>query len=464
MKGKNKHNKLKPIMKKSMLAALSLGIALPVAGSLPHALAGALEPTNINISRPVLNDDIYWLSHSSEQVDALPIMPSTPIGVDNNTIIIDLSTHFPSEKFIQLGAISENTNVARTYVTNDNKIIVVPYRSGKINIQLQAKNALSPEGEMIRDNIELYISKKGDLNGDDKVDSADAVQLYNYLRNMVTRRGFSFVEMNQADVDRNGEPELADMNALLSGYANQSLGAKDNSYVLTFKQVDDAPYVLNGKLNGDLKVGATLTSNTEFFDPDGDRLRTMHYQWYRGSEASGEGKTEIIGATDAVYKITDAEQEKYLFLQITPESYSSDRPQGKPVVLRSESTVAVKQEDIVSLSPSNGSTEVKTNAPLVITYNRPVKINMNSYANVIIRNLTSNQIEANYIFFLGNNFRANDNQVIIDNPGLKYGANYSIEVPNNAIIAADPDDNAYMQGTVVEQNGVPWTFTTQIPQ
>lgn len=463
MKEKNKRNTLKPIMKKSMLAALGLGIALPVAGSLPQVQAGAIEPT-INISRPVLNDDIYWLSHSSEQVDALPIMPSTPIGVDNNTIIIDLSTHFPSEKFIQLGAISENTNVARAYVTNDSKLVVVPYRSGMINIQLQAINALSPEGEMIRDNIELYISKKGDLNGDDKVDSADAVQLYNYLRNMVYRRGFSYVEMNQADVDRNGEPELADMNALLSGYANQSLGAKDNSYVLTFKQVDDAPYVLNGKLNGDLKVGATLTSNTEFFDPDGDTLRTMHYQWYRGSEASGEDKTEIIGATDAVYKITDAEQEKYLFLQIKPESYSSDRPQGKPVIFRSESTVAVKQEDIVSLSPSNGSTEVKTNAPLVITYNRPVKINMNSYANVIIRNLTSNQIEANYIFFLGNNFRANGNQVIIDNPGLKYGATYSIEVPNNAIIAADPDDNAYMQGTVVEQNGVPWTFTTQIPQ
>jgi hypothetical protein len=463
LKGKNKHNKLKPIMKKSMLAALSLGIALPVAGSLPHALAGAIEPT-INISRPVLNDDIYWLSHSSEQVDALPIMPSMPIGVDNNTIIIDLSTHFSSDRFTQLGAISENTNVARAYVTNDNKLVVVPYRSGKINIQLQAKNALSPEGEMIRDNIELYISKKGDLNGDDKVDSADAVQLYNYLRNMVTRRGFSYVEKNQADVDRNGEPELADMNALLSGYANQSLGAKDNSYVLTFKQVDDAPYALNGKLNGDLKVGATLTSNIEFFDPDGDTPRSMLYQWYRGSEASGEGKTEIIGATEAVYKITAAEQEKYLFLQVTPQSYSSDRPQGNPVVLRSESTVAVKQEDIVSLSPSNGSTEVKTNAPLVITYNRPVKINMNSFSSIIIRNLTSNQIEANYIFFLGNNFRANDNKVIIDNPGLKYGANYSIEVSNDAIIAADPDDNAYMQGTVVEQNGVQWTFTTQIPQ
>ncbi|MDT0122629.1 Ig-like domain-containing protein [Paenibacillus sp. RRE4] len=463
MKGKNKHNKLKPIMRKSMLAALGLGIALPVTGSLPQVQAGAIEPT-INISRPVLNDDIYWLSHSSEQVDALPIMPSMPIGVDNNTVTIDLSTHFPSERFTQLGAISDNTNVARAYVTSENKLIVVPYRSGKINIQLQAKNALSPEGEMIRDNIELYISKKGDLNGDDKVDSADAVQLYNYLRNMVTRRGFSFVEMNQADVDRNGEPELADMNALLSGYANQSLGAKDNSYVLTFKQVDDAPYVLNGLLNGDLKVGATLTSNTDFFDPDGDTLRTMHYQWYRGSEASGEDKTEIIGATDAVYKITDAEQEKYLFLQITPESYSSDRPQGKPVVLRSESTVAVKQEDIVNLSPSNGSTEVKTNAPLVITYNRPVKINMSSYSSIIIRNLTSNQVEASYMVLMGNDFLIDENKIYINNPGLKYGANYSIEISNDAFKAADPDDNAYMQGTVVEQNGVPWTFTTRIPQ
>lgn len=281
---------------------------------------------------------------------------------------------------------------------------------------------------------------------------------------MVTRRGFSFVEMNQADVDRNGEPELADMNALLSGYANQSLGAKDNSYVLTFKQVDDAPYVLNGKLNGDLKVGATLTSNTEFFDPDGDRLRTMHYQWYRGSEASGEGKTEIIGATDAVYKITDAEQEKYLFLQITPESYSSDRPQGKPVVLRSESTVAVKQEDIVSLSPSNGSTEVRIDEPLVITYRQNVRVNNYSNSSIVIKNLTADEVEASYMISDGGNFYIMGNKVYIRNNGLRYGANYSIEIPNDAFIAADPDDNAYMQGTVVEQNGVQWTFTTRIPQ
>ena len=94
------------------------------------------------------------------------------------------------------------------------------------------------------------------------MDSADAVELFNYLRNIQFGKGFSFVEMNKADIDRNGVPDQkTDMEAFLDGYVRGKLGAKDTSHVLTFKQVDDAPYILNGKLTGNLWEGQTISSS-----------------------------------------------------------------------------------------------------------------------------------------------------------------------------------------------------------
>ncbi|SDC71541.1 Dockerin type I repeat-containing protein [Paenibacillus sp. CF095] len=330
MKGKTNKKRLKPILKKSMLTALGLGIALPIGGALPQVNAGELGP-EIKISRPVLNEDIRWLNRSSEDSNQHSLVSYTPIEALDKTVIIDLNTHFPFNAYDSVGASSDDDSVARVYVNNENELVIIPYKWGKINIELKANYTLS--GEPVKDNFELYISKQGDVNNDGKVNSADAAALLKHLRNEFNRRSYSAVEMNRMDVNRDGEVFWSDPQALLEGYAVTELGAKDNRYVLTFKQVDDAPYALNAQLIGDMKTGVKITSTVEYFDADGDYPNTTLYQWYQGSDATGEGKTEIAEATSSEYTITASDLGKYLFLEITPQSTSDEQFRGRTVTI-----------------------------------------------------------------------------------------------------------------------------------
>ncbi|APO45538.1 hypothetical protein BS614_16950 [Paenibacillus xylanexedens] len=329
MKGKQNKKRLKPILKKSMLTALGLGIALPIGGTLPQANAGAIGPV-INISRPVLNDGIKWLSYSSEQNDP-SFVPDVPIEVtSNNTVRINLSTHFRSDEFNTLTASSDDSSIAEVYVetrqdenmpTPTSTLVVIPYKSGKINIELKAKYTVSDVPETVTDNFELYISKKGDVNADGKVNSLDAADLLDYLRNMVSRRGFSYVEMNRMDVDRNAEPALGDMNVLLQGYKGKTLGGENNDYVLTFQQVDDAPYVLNGQLKD--YMGNSIATDYDLMDVDGDYINTPSYQWYRATDPSGEDRVLIEGEIAEQYTVKDEDEGYYLVLEVITQSTSN---------------------------------------------------------------------------------------------------------------------------------------------
>ncbi|MCW3791834.1 hypothetical protein OM416_09595 [Paenibacillus sp. LS1] len=339
MKGKKNKKRLKPILKKSMLTALGLGIALPIGGTLPQANAGAIGPV-INISRPVLNDGIKWLSYSSEQNDP-SFVPDVPIEVtSNNTVRINLSTHFRSDEFNTLTASSDDSSIAEVYVetrqdenmpTPTSTLVVIPYKSGKINIELKAKYTVSDVPETVTDNFELYISKKGDVNADGKVNSLDAADLLDYLRNMVSRRGFSYVEMNRMDVDRNAEPALGDMNALLQGYKGKTLGGENNDYVLTFQQVDDAPYVLNGQLKD--YMGNSIATDYDLMDVDGDYINTPSYQWYRATDPSGEDRVLIEGEIAEQYTVKDEDEGYYLVLEVTAHSTSDANTEPRRVYI-----------------------------------------------------------------------------------------------------------------------------------
>nr|WP_145402548.1 hypothetical protein [Paenibacillus xylanexedens] len=339
MKGKNKRNTLKPIMKKSMLAALGLGIALPVAGSLPQVQAGAIGPS-LEISRPVLNEGISWLNVSSEQSNGLPIMPSVPIVVEqSNLITIDLSSHFPSDNLTLISAKSSNDEIASVNASYENsryKLVVVPFASGIVNIEITAQyNTLqdpNSESETITDNIELYISKKGDFNNDGYVDSADAVELFSYLRNIQYGRSasVSYVEMNKADIDRNGVPDKTnDMSAFIQGYIGGTLGAKDNSYVLTFKQKQDKGYIRNDDtLKGGMGLGSIIYSDVELWDVDHGYNQHLSYQWYSSelNDLSEGSLVAIPEATQSSYTISNADLGKYLILKVTPILYQDDIP------------------------------------------------------------------------------------------------------------------------------------------
>ncbi|WP_340016877.1 dockerin type I domain-containing protein [Paenibacillus sp. FSL K6-1318] len=336
MKGKQNKKRLKPILKKSMLTALGLGIALPIGGTLPQVNAGAAG-SDIIISRPVLSEDIRWLSRSSEDSNQHSLVSYTPIEALDKTVIIDLNTQFPLNTYDSVGASSDDDSVARVYVNNENKLVVIPYTRGKINIELKANYTLS--GESVTDNFELYISKQGDVNNDGKVNSSDAAALLKHLRNELNRRSYSAVEMNRMDTNRDGEVFWSDPQALLEGYSVAKLGAKDNRYVLTFKQLDDAPYALNAQLIGEMKTGVKITSTFEYFDADRDYHNTTLYQWYRGLDATGESKTEIPEAISSEYTITANDVGKYLFLEITPQSTSDEQFRGRTVMIGGKQAV-----------------------------------------------------------------------------------------------------------------------------
>lgn len=79
-----------------------------------------------------------------------------------------------------LTANSSDNSIARVYVEtieNENTLVVIAYKSGKINIELKAQYTVSDVPETVTDNFELNISKKGDVNADGKVNSADAAEL-----------------------------------------------------------------------------------------------------------------------------------------------------------------------------------------------------------------------------------------------------------------------------------------------
>lgn len=320
-----------------MLTALGLGIALPIGGTLPQANAGAIGP-EIKISRPVLNEDIRWLSRSSEDSNQHSLVSYTPIEALDKTVIIDLNTQFPLNTYDSVGASSDDDSVAHVYVNNENKLVVIPYTRGKVNIELKANYTLS--GEPVKDNFELYISKQGDVNNDGKVNSSDAAALLKHLRNELNRSSYSAVEMNRMDVDRDGEVFWSDSQALLEGYAVTELGAKDNRYVLTFKQVDDAPYALNAQLTGVMKYRETITSSFEALDVDGDEIIETSYQWYRSTDSLGENRVPIEGATTKDYTINSvSDVNRYLVLEITQLSNPNEQPRGMSVIIVGEKMV-----------------------------------------------------------------------------------------------------------------------------
>ncbi|MDT9717268.1 dockerin type I repeat-containing protein [Paenibacillus sp. ClWae2A] len=333
MKGKQNKKRLKPILKKSMLTALGLGIALPIGGTLPQVNAGEIGP-EINISRPVLNEGIHWLNKSSEQNDP-SFVSGVPIDVMNRTVTIDLSTHFHPDEFNIISATSGDYSVASVYIEGGNKLVVVPYRSGKINIELKAKYTVSDVPETVTDNFELNISKQGDVNNDGKVNSSDAAALLKHLRNNFNLISYSAVEMNRMDVDRDGEVFWSDPQALLEGYADTTLGAKDNRYVLTFKQVDDAPYVLNGELKYDMQIGNAIGVDYYLMDVDvdGDDIHTPSYQWYRATDALGEDMVPIVGETRDQYTVRNEDVDYYLVLEVVAKSSSDANTEPRRVYI-----------------------------------------------------------------------------------------------------------------------------------
>ncbi|SEK30544.1 dockerin type I domain-containing protein [Paenibacillus sp. OK003] len=453
MKDKPIGTRFAPLMKKSMLTALGLGIALPLGSTIPSVQAGAPSSQAI-ITAPVLNEDINWLAETS----ATNGSEQRSIVVDGSFVTVDLMDYLSSFDLVndnELYAESNDTSVASARV-REGHLIVQIQKAGTVTIKLLAKHT---SGTSIQDHLELQVTKQGDTNGDGKVDSRDAKAISDFL-NTPRFRGPTMSELNRMDVNRDSTLNMTDLSELFRGYTQRSLGATDNHYVLTFKQIQDAPYAVNAELTGEMKMGSTITGTYNYLDLEGDdQGDNPLYQWYSASDVTGIDKQEITGATSKEYLIRVEDIGKYLFLKITPQAMKGEI-KGEGVIVGG--TAAVTQgalsADVQSLSPVNGTTGVGVNDPLVITYTVPVyDVPQRSGIYIKIRDLTENQIVKEYSV-KDQDYTINDNIVTITNPGLTYGHQYSIEVPWFFFYGGE--DSHYVN-PIGLSTLLMWTFTTE---
>ena len=71
-------------------------------------------------------------------------------------------------------------------------------------------------------------------------------------------------------------------------------------------------------VSGTAKVGETLTGNYTYADAESDVEGTSTFKWYRATDNSGTGKTEIAGANAKTYTLQSADLGKHISFEVTP--------------------------------------------------------------------------------------------------------------------------------------------------
>lgn len=118
--------------------------------------------------------------------------------------------------------------------------------------------------------------------------------------------------------------------------------------------INEAPSITGEGISGSTTVGQQLTANGTFADPDtGDTAAngTLSYQWHTGTDNSCAGKTNISGATNSTYTLTNSEIGKYICVTITPKD--DQNLAGTPVTATTSSSVPKLANTISFNNPGN---------------------------------------------------------------------------------------------------------------
>ncbi|GAB5409526.1 MAG: hypothetical protein BalsKO_18910 [Balneolaceae bacterium] len=78
------------------------------------------------------------------------------------------------------------------------------------------------------------------------------------------------------------------------------------------------PIASNVVFTGDLDNDSVLTVSYTFFDLNGDSESGSTYVWYRSDDGSGTNKAAIAGATSQTYTVANADENKFLSVEVTP--------------------------------------------------------------------------------------------------------------------------------------------------
>ena len=98
---------------------------------------------------------------------------------------------------------------------------------------------------------------------------------------------------------------------------------------------------------GNLKHAATLTGNYSYSDAEQDLEYGSTFRWLRANDASGTGKEEILGATAITYTLVTADDNKYIYFEVTPRADDGTTP-GAAVQVRTTGPIDPNHPPVAS--------------------------------------------------------------------------------------------------------------------
>ena len=116
------------------------------------------------------------------------------------------------------------------------------------------------------------------------------------------------------------------------------------------------PSIASVTLAGSAFAGQTISGTAVgYTDPDGDVAGAHQYQWFLATDALGNSRTPISGATSSTYVIQNGDVGNYLMLQITPVSATG---MAGTRVGSTESAVMADAIQLPGLPPSFSSVDI----------------------------------------------------------------------------------------------------------
>ncbi|ANY67214.1 hypothetical protein BBD42_12615 [Paenibacillus sp. BIHB 4019] len=319
------------------------------------------EPSNYFL--PVVNNDLHWVKNDS---NANAGMGST-IDVYGSYFSLDSLKLFPPSTVItMLTAASSDTSVASANAYSPNLEMEI-FGPGTTEIRVEG---VTSENEKLTEHFRVTVDLFADTNKDGMITSADA---FHIVRELSRNSPLTDGDFNLYDIDRDRSVTAADASALMDLYTGKTVLDSSKKYIVTLSAIDDAPAIYNGYLSADAWApGQTVTTQYSYFDPENDFEGNSRFKWFRGLQADGSDRTEIIGATSNSYTLQQTDLNYYVFAEVTPVAESGDLLTGETVLLKPDSIVLSATPTIVSLTPENYSVNVDRNADIVFTFDREV--------------------------------------------------------------------------------------------
>ncbi|RKP46279.1 hypothetical protein D7Z26_24675 [Cohnella endophytica] len=409
----------------------SAGFALLLAIALAFPPVARATPLPNGIAPPVMSN-VGWIA--------------APIAVALDSFSFEAGNHYPQ--------LTGSVNVTAT--TDNPSIAVASAADGTVRVQVKstgttrlAITGTEASSSALTDHLQMKVTLLGDTDGDGVLTSADVLYINKVVNSKLTTTD---EEKNRLDINRDGQITSADAILLMNSYVGKTPVTGGVKFLVSLSDVNDAPVAEQAAISGTIQTGQALTGTYRYLDPENDAESNSAYQWYRGSQADGIGKTTIAGATGNQYTVQDADVGQYLFFAVTP--VDAKGAAGSAVVAATGSLVLDTTPPVLaSTIPAAGAAKVDLNASLSATFSEPVEAADGK--SIIVRRSADNVAVRTYAANDTTNVTISGRTVVFLNPGLDGETSYYVEIDAGAFLDLAGNEFA---GLNLESS---WSFMTK---